>query len=319
MSKKTISICIPAFNEAQNIFSAVERVEAVFESELKDYQLEIVITDNASTDDTWKEVNRLAEERDYLKGFRLSRNFGYQNSVFTALSLAAGDAVVELDADLEDPPEVIPEFVRAWEQDGYEVVYGVRAKRHAPMVLKFLIGSFYRILNRLSDVPIPENAGDFRLLDRKVVDILKDLPETGLYVRGLVGFLGFSQKAVIYEREPRQTGASKFSLLRYLGLALDAITAFSKTPLRLISLLGLAIFLAAVILSGWFLWLYLSQGVPVQGFTTIVLLLLSLHGLTFIVLGVLGEYLGRVFDHSKNRPRAIISEAVNAADFPRVI
>lgn len=318
MSKQTISICIPAFNEAENLAVAIERVEALFEGELKDYALEIIITDNASTDNTWEEILRLAEKRSHLKGFRLSRNFGYQNSVFAALSLATGDAVVELDADLEDPPEVIPQFVKVW-KEGYEVVYGVRAKRFDPVVLRFFISAFYRLLNRLSDIPIPENAGDFRLLDRKVVDVLKGLPETGLYVRGLVGFLGFDQKAVVYERQPRQSGASKFNFLRYLGLALDAITAFSKTPLRLISLLGFAIFLVAVILAARFLWIYMFQGVPVQGFTTLVVLLLILHGLTFIVLGVIGEYLGRVFDHSKNRPRAIISKAVNTTDFPRVI
>ena len=318
MAKKTISVCIPVLNEAKNLEHAVARVETLFATTLSDYALEIIITDNASTDDTWDEIGRLAQSRSHLKGFRFSRNFGYQNSVFSALSLSTGDAAVELDADLEDPPEVIREFVAEWEA-GHDVVYGVRTKRYAPFLLKTLIGGFYWLLNRVSDIEIPQNAGDFRLLDRKVVEVLKSLPESGLYVRGLVGYLGFRQKGVEYERQPRADGLSKFSYLRYVGLALDAVTAFSKTPLRLITLLGFVIFVVAMLIALRQLWVYLFHGIQVQGFMTLALLLLVLHGLTFMVLGVLGEYLGRVFDHSKQRPRAIIAEAVNVADYPRVI
>ena len=319
---KTISICIPVYNEAQNLPRAVEEVEALFapgQGALSRYSLEIVVTDNASTDSTWETVQKLSETRPHLKGFRFSRNFGYQNSVFAGLSLATGDAVVEMDADLEDPPQVIPRFVEKWEQ-GFDVAYGVRSKRFAPWGLKILFNLFYRVLNRMSDLKIPANSGDFRLLDRRVVEVLKLLPERNLYLRGLVTFLGFRQVPVVYERQPRISGSSKFRFFHYVVLAIDALTAFSKTPLRVIGALGVSLFLFSMGLGLYYLVSYLAHGVPVQGFTTIVVLMLLLHSVTFMFLGVLGEYLSRIFDDSKGRPRVIIADAVRAgADFPRFL
>jgi glycosyltransferase involved in cell wall biosynthesis len=315
VKKKTISVCIPVFNEEDNVVRAVAAVEAVFAERLPGYDLEIVITDNASTDRTWQVVGELALTRPNLKAFRFSRNFGYQNSIFAGLSLAIGDAIVELDADLEDPPEIIARFVEKWEE-GVQVVYGVRARRYGSRVIRSLTHVFYRVLNRMSEHEIPEDSGDFRLLDRRVVTALAGLPERNLYLRGLVSFLGFRQAPVVYERNPRLSGPSKFRFLNYVVLALDAITAFSKTPLRLISVFGVVLFVSSLGLAAYYLILYLRGGIPVPGFTTLAILVLALHGATFIFLGVLGEYMSRIFDDAKNRPRVIIAEAINATEHP---
>jgi dolichol-phosphate mannosyltransferase len=260
-------------------------------------------------------VQELAASRPHLRAFRFSRNFGYQNSVFAGLSLATGDAVIELDADLEDPPATIPDFVSKW-QEGYDIVYGVRSKRYGSKLFLWTVQRFYRMLNTISDIDIPENAGDFRLLDRKVVDILRALPERNLYLRGLVSFIGFRQCPVLYERNERLTGKSKFKIMHYIVLAIDALTSFSKKPLRIIGILGILLFIISSALALHYLIGYLTGGSEVRGFTTLVILTLFLHSTTFIFLGVLGEYLSRIFDDSKFRPRAIIREAIHADQHP---
>jgi polyisoprenyl-phosphate glycosyltransferase len=315
---RKISIVIPVFNEAKNISGAIAAVDDLFRSELQGYACEIIITDNASTDESWSIIQMLASGRPELRAFRFSRNFGYQNSIFAGLTLATGHAVVELDADLEDPPAVIAKFVKHWEE-GFEVVYGVRAKRFTPAIYKLLFFLFYRMLNFVSDIPIPANSGDFRLLDRKVVDVLVRLPERNLYLRGLISFLGFKQKEVVYDRQPRLSGKSKFRFFQYLVLAVDALTAFSKTPLRLIGVLGAFLFVMSAGLAFYYLIGFLLHGTPVPGFTTMVVLMLVLNSITFIFLGVLGEYLSRIFDDSKFRPRVVVSEAINATDYPTSI
>ncbi len=318
-TSKLISICIPVFNEAANLPIAVAAVEEVFKKELPGYRLEIIVTDNASTDHTWQVAQELASARSNLRAFRFSRNFGYQASIFAGLSLAKGDAVIELDADLEDPPRVIPEFVRKWEE-GYQVAYGVRATRQAPLLMKLVFSSFYKLLNRLSDLDIPENSGDFRLMDRQVVDILKALPERNLYLRGLVSYLGFRQAKVVYERDSRLIGASKFRLIHYIVLAIDAITAFTKTPLRLIGLVGIGLFFVSIFLAIYYVVSKILYGTPLPGFTTLIVVTLALHSITFIFLGILGEYMSRIFDDSKFRPRIIIAEATSSGEpYPSVL
>lgn len=318
MMRRKISVCIPVFNEAESLPTAIRAVESLFAETLTDYELELVVTDNASIDQTWAVTLDYAASRPHLRAYRFSRNFGYQNSVFAGICLATGDAVVELDADLEDPPPVITEFVKQWE-NGAEVVYGVRTKRHAPLLMRFLFRAFYRLIRKVSALDIPENSGDFRLLDRKVVNVLKQFPERNLYLRGLIPYLGFRQKAVYYERQPRIAGKSKFRLIHYVTLAIDGITAVSKTPLRAIGVLGFTLFIASILLGSYYLVGALLNRVPVQGFTTIVVLMLMLHGLTFIFVGVIGEYLSRIFDDAKHRPRVIIAESVNADSGPNTL
>jgi glycosyltransferase involved in cell wall biosynthesis len=315
MNTSTISVCIPVFNEAENVALAVSTVEEIFHSKLPQYLLEIIITDNASTDRTWELVTALSATRPHLKAFRFSRNFGYQNSVFAGLCLANGDAVVAVDADLEDPPNVIVQFVEKW-REGFDVVYGVRQKRYGPIYLRFLFSLFYKSLTAIASLGIPENAGDFRLLDRKVVNVLKALPERNLYLRGLVWYLGFRQAPVPYDRQPRTAGTSKFGLRHYAAFAIDGVTAFSKAPLRLIGILGVCLFILSAVLGSYYFIGGLLRGTRLPGFTTIVVLLLFLHGLTFIFIGIIGEYLSRVFDDAKYRPRVIISDALNSPEFP---
>jgi dolichol-phosphate mannosyltransferase len=315
---KLISVCIPVYNEAQNLPVAVSALEELFQKELAAYRLEIIVTDNASTDNTWEVAGQLAQARPNLKAYRFSRNFGYQNSIFAGLSMATGDAVVEMDADLEDPPHVIPEFVKKWEE-GFDVAYGVRATRHTAWPLKFLFWCFYRFLNKISDLKIPENSGDFRLLDRKVVNVLKALPERNLYLRGLVSYLGYRQTAVVYHRQPRISGTSKFRFFHYVVLAVDAVTAFSKTPLRMIGALGWMLFIAASGMAIFYLLNYIRHGSGAAGFPTLIIVTLMLHSVSFIFLGVLGEYLSRIFDDSKYRPRVIIADAKNAPEFPATL
>ncbi len=298
---------------------AVQRVEELFKGALQSrFDLEIIVTDNASTDSTWIVAQSLAKTRPHLKAYQFSRNFGYQNSVFTGLFLATGDAVIEMDADLEDPPEVIPEFLQKWEE-GYQVAYGVRRIRHAAWWLKFLFSAFYKVLNKLSDLSIPENSGDFRLMDRKVVDVLKALPERNLYLRGLVTFLGFRQVAVPYDRQPRISGQSKFRMFHYFTLAVDALTAFTKTPLRLMTILGGALFVGSMLLASYYLISAILYGTPMPGFPTLVVLMLFLHSITLIFLGVIGEYLSRIFDDAKHRPRVIIADAIHDPEFPKYL
>lgn len=315
---KTLSICIPVYNESQNLPVAVEAVEKLFENELKGYALEVIVTDNASTDETWRVAQELSRAKKHVRAFRFARNFGYQNSVFAGLCMATGDAAVEMDADLEDPPHVIPQFVREWEE-GFEVVYGIRATRHAPFLMKFLFSAFYRVLNRLSDLKIPENSGDFRLLDRKVLNVLKALPERNLYLRGLVSYLGFRQKAIVYNRQPRISGTSKFRMMHYIVLAVDALTAFTHTPLRMMGVVGVLLFAGSSALALYYLVARILHGTPIAGFTTLAILTLILNSITFIFLGVIGEYLSRIFDDSKGRPRVIIAEATNTDSFPPVL
>lgn len=318
MTRKRISVCIPVFNEAESLRTAITEVESLFAEKLADYELELVVTDNASVDQTWAVAMDCAASRPHMRAYRFSRNFGYQNSVFAGISLATGDAVVELDADLEDPPLVITEFVKQWEI-GADVVYGVRKKRHASLPMRFLFRVFYKVIRKVSSLDIPENSGDFRLLDRKVVNVLKQLPERNLYLRGLIPYLGFRQQPVYYDRQPRIAGKSKFRLIHYFTLAIDGITAVSKTPLRAIGVLGFTLFVASILLGGYYVGGALLNRVPVQGFTTIVVLMLMLHGLTFIFVGVIGEYLSRIFDDSKHRPRVIIAESVNADPGPNTL
>lgn len=315
---KKISVCIPTFNEANNIEKAVVEVENLFRKSLNTYQLEIIVTDNASQDGTWERIRELASQRTHLKAARFSRNFGYQNSIFAGLCLSTGDAVVELDADLEDPPEVIVEFVRVWEQ-GYQVAYGVRRSRHNGWLRKKMIGLYYFIFERLSDFQIPRDAGDFRLLDRKVVEVLKALPERNLYLRGLVSFAGFQQMGIPYDRNPRQSGASKFSLWSYLVLAFDAVTSFSKKPLRLISGMGIFVMILSLGLAAYYLIERLFYGTPIQGFATLAILILFFQSLIFLALGVIGEYLSRIFDDAKARPRVIIAEGLNLPQSPEFL
>jgi dolichol-phosphate mannosyltransferase len=314
---KTISVIIPVYNEGENVDAICSQVMDVHARVLGRYALEIVFTDNASSDDTFARIERLAGANPHVKGIQLSRNFGYQASILTGYLNASGDAVVQMDSDGEDPPEMIPEFVALWEQ-GFQVVYGVRISRQESAPMQWQRMLFYRILKRISSVDLPRGAGDFRLLDRVVVDTLVSrFNERNPYLRGLVSFIGFRQTGVPYHRGRREKGPSKFGYFDYMRLAWDAITSFSRVPLKFVSYLGCGMSVVAGLGAVFYLVLFAAGRVPIQGFTTIILALLLLSGIQLLSLGILGEYLSRIFDEVKARPRSIVARSTGFSEPPR--
>ncbi|MCX7846590.1 MAG: glycosyltransferase family 2 protein [bacterium] len=314
---KLISVVIPVYNENENVNFIYQRLCDVHSRLFPHYDLEIIFSDNFSSDDTYSRIQHLQQTDPRVRGIRLSRNFGYQANILTGYLNARGDAVVQLDADGEDPPELIADFIRLWEQ-GYHVVYGVRLARQEPKFMQWQRRFFYSLLNRIADLHLPPGAGDFRLLDRAVVRTITDrMPEHNPYLRGLVSYAGFRQIGVPYQRQRRHSGPSKFKYLDYLRLAWDAITSFSRIPLILVSTLGFIMAgIAAIGIIGYFI-LYLSGGAEAKGFTTLILVIFLLSGVQLLSLGILGQYIARIFDEVKARPRSIIADWCGFEQPPR--
>jgi len=306
-----ISIVIPVFNEAENIRPAYDRVRAVFE-ELDGYEYEIVFTDNHSTDETFARIAELAVTDPAVRVFRFSRNFGFQRSILEGFRRARGDAAVQLDVDMQDPPELIPTFIEHW-REGYDVVYGIRASRPEAKHIEWMRKTFYRTAALLSEDPLPLDAGDFRLIDRAVLDVLQDLNDSQPYLRGAIAAMGFEQIGVPYARSSRTQGESKFSAGDLMALSLDGILNHSILPLRLATYTGLLVSLVTVIGLGVFIIGRLAFGQlwPPGFATTTSLILLSLS-LNALFLGIIGEYLGRIYRHVKRGPNTIIERSVDA-------
>jgi dolichol-phosphate mannosyltransferase len=307
-----VSIVIPALNEEDNI--------GPLESELADslhsleYDFEFIVIDNGSTDGTESAVRALCARDRRWKYIRFSRNFGVESSITAGYRIAAGDAIVVLYSDLQDPPQLIPEFLKKW-SEGYDVVYGVRTVRPGdPRWRNAFAHVGYRIVAALSEVDIPRNAGDFRLISRQVRDALVACGEYNRYLRGLISWLGFRQIGVEYERRARIAGESKAPLTHILVFALNAVTSFSVKPLRLFTLLGFV--LVALSLLAIPIYILLSiVGSPPPGITTLIVLALFGFGVNILGIGVLGEYLGRTYAEAKQRPLYVVADAVNVDDF----
>jgi dolichol-phosphate mannosyltransferase len=272
---------------------------------------ELVYVDDGSTDYTPSILRALQQQDPRVRVIRFSRNFGHQIAITAGLEDAAGDAVVVIDADLQDPPEVIMEFLKKWEE-GHEVVYGVRTERDGETAFKLWTAKiFYRFINRLSDTRIPLDAGDFRLLDRKVVDALLSMPERDRYVRGMISWLGFSQCAVPYHRAARTAGVTKFSLCRMLHFATDGVVSFSILPLRVATWTGfLASGLALLGIVAVVFEKYLHVTGLVQGWSSTVIAVLFMGGVQLVCLGIVGEYVGRAYGEVKRRPLYIVQERI---------
>ena len=302
-----LSVVIPCMNEEQVLRETNRRLTAVLDGISLNF--EIVYVDDGSTDGTPALLHELQSLDSRVKVVRFSRNFGHQIAITAGLEHASGDAVAIIDADLQDPPEVILDFVAKW-LDGYDVVYGVRAERDGETAFKLWTAKlFYRTISRLSDTRIPLDTGDFRLMDRRVVDALLSMPERDRFVRGMVSWLGFSQTAVEYRRAPRLAGATKFSLFKMVRFALDGIFSFSILPLRLatwtgFAASGLAIFGIVVVLLERFLRI---EGL-VKGWSSAMITELFIGGVQLICLGLIGEYVGRIYGESKRRPLYIVRE-----------
>jgi dolichol-phosphate mannosyltransferase len=300
------SIVVPLYNEELVIGETYKRLKEVMDSTNESY--EIIFVNDGSQDKTAQLAKEICSKDENIKFINFSRNFGHQLAITAGMDNSAGNAIIVIDADLQDPPEVMLKMIEKW-KEGYEVVYGRRLKRKGETFFKKLTAKlFYRTLNRLTDVDIPVDTGDFRLIDRKVCEALKMVPERNRYVRGLVSWLGFKQTGVEFVREERFAGETKYPLKKMLKFAMDAITSFSYKPLRLATYAG-------VIISGFsFLYLLfvifekLFTNLTVPGWTSIVALILFFNGVILIILGIIGEYIGRIYDEAKGRPLYIISE-----------
>jgi polyisoprenyl-phosphate glycosyltransferase len=305
--KKLISLVIPVYNEEENIERFYEATHAVISS-LTQYEFEFVFTDNHSTDETYNILMNLHARDPRVRVIRFSKNFGYQRSILTGYLNAHGDAVIQLDCDLQDPPDLIPEFLHFWEQD-YAVVYGVRATRDEGFFIHSARKIFYRVLNFLSEEPIPFDAGDFRLVDRKIVEVLRETYDAHPYLRGMIATVGFKQIGIEYHRKNREHGESKFSLGSLFTLAIDGILSHSIVPLRVSSILGIAVGLLTVITTFvYFIGKLFYQADWPAGFATIVILLLLNISLTSLFFGIMGEYIGRIHRQTKKEKIVIIEK-----------
>ena len=310
LRKKLISVVIPIFDEESNIDELYIQLVKLMSREEK-YSFEIIAVEHGSTDSTFKKLLTVNKKDKRLKILQLSRNFGNADAaIFAGLNFVKGDACVLMMGDLQDPPDMIPQFIRKWEQ-GYEIVYGIIKKR-ADTSFSREISSllFYMILNKLTNNLFPENVSDFRLIDKKVYEIVKTMPERNKFLRGIINWTGFSQIGVSFNREKRFAGASKAYFFTVLKVALNGIFSFSYAPLKLVTLLGFALSVVSFMLIIYQLSLYIVVGRGEPGISTIVIVLGFLFGMLFLILGVMGEYLARIYDEVKQRPNFIIRNKI---------
>ena len=308
---KKISVVIPMYYEEEVAEECYKRMTGVLKG-IENYEYEIIFVNDGSKDKTLSILEKIANEDKNVKVISFSRNFGHQCAVTAGLQYVTGDAIVIIDADLQDPPELIPEMLKLWE-DGNEVIYGKRKTREGESKFKLLTAKmFYNTLNALSDVDIPKDTGDFRLVDRKVVDVINSLPEHNKFLRGLFSWVGFEQKAFEYERKERFAGKTKYPLKKMLKLASDGIIGFSTKPLKIVEGLGVfSIIMSFIILIYSLLSYAFSWHSLAAGWTSIMVTLTFLGGSILVSLGMIGEYIARIYDESKARPQYIIDKKIN--------
>ena len=305
-----LSVVIPAYNEEGCLRELYQRLSPVLRGTGLDY--EILFVDDGSTDATFRELRRLAEEDDCVSAVRLSRNFGHQAALTAGLALAKGKAVITMDADLQHPPELIPTLIEKW-REGHEVVYTVRGETADSGLSKEMTASlYYRLLNFLSPIPIVPGAADFRLLDRKAVDALNAMPERARFFRGLVPWIGFRQTSVSFNAPERFSGETKYSFLKMFRLALHGILSLSAMPLRMATLVGAMVVVIGLLYGVYVVWTAFFNPESQQGWASIVLVALLLGGTQIFFMGVIGEYLARVFEEVKARPQYLIAETVGS-------
>jgi polyisoprenyl-phosphate glycosyltransferase len=300
MPVPTLSVVVPCYNEQESIHACHEKLTEVLSALQASY--EIVYVDDGSRDKTSELLEQIHARDPHVVVVRLSRNFGHQPAVTAGLSTSMGQAVVIIDADLQDPPELIPEMVKLW-RSGYKVVYGIRRTRDGETPFKLWTAkAFYRVINSLSDVEIPVDTGDFRLIDRIVVNVFLQMPERHRLLRGMWSWIGFSQVGLPYQRAPRFAGETKYPLRKMLGLALDGIVSFSVVPLRLVTALGFLSAGGAFIGIVYTLWVRLLTHSWVRGWAISFVGMLFMAGVQMLCLGIVGEYIGRIYTESKQRP-----------------
>lgn len=310
-----VSLLVPVFNEEEMVGLFHEAVSKVIET--LDARFEIVYINDGSSDKTLKLLREQSNSDARIRVIDLSRNFGKEAALSAGIDVANGDALIPLDVDLQDPPELIPVFLEKW-REGYDVVYGLRSNRDGDTkTKKMTAGLFYRLFNRFSEIPMPENAGDFRLIDRKVADVLRELPERKRFMKGLFAWAGFKSIGIPYERPERAAGETKWNYWRLWNFALDGIFSFSTVPLRVWTYIGLIASALSFIFGSFIIVRTLIHGVDLPGYASLMTVVLFLGGLQLMSIGIIGEYIGRIMTESKQRPIYVInSEFSNGKEQP---
>ena len=308
---KKVSIIIPVYNEEEVLPKLYERLTSLVDS-VKNYEFEILFVNDGSKDKSLSMLEELAAADKKIKVVSFSRNFGHQAAVTAGIKYVTGDAVVIIDADLQDPPELIPEMLKLWE-DGNEVIYGKRKSRKGESAFKLLTAKmFYKTLNSLSDVEIPKDTGDFRLVDRKVIDVVNNLPEHNKFLRGLFSWVGFKQYPYEYERQERKAGKTKYPLKKMMKLASDGIISFSSKPLKIVGGLGVITIIISIAILIYSLISYacnLNNLTP--GWTSIMVTITLFSGVQLLSIWIMSEYIARIYDETKRRPEYIIDKKIN--------
>jgi dolichol-phosphate mannosyltransferase len=310
MDRKSISVVAPVHNEALNLVVFNERLTEVFAN--LEYELEMIFVDDGSRDESFAVLMELASKNPNLRAIKLTRNFGHQNAVSCGLAFATGCAVVIIDADLQDPPELIPRLIEEWKK-GYKNVYAVRRSRAGESKFKeYTAKFFYRVLSKISDYPIPLDAGDFRLIDRQVVVALNQMPEENRFLRGMISWIGFPSTGVLYDREPRLFGKTSYSLFKMLKFAQNGIFGFSSKPLKISTYLGIFGILFSFLYGVYTIVQKLINPLSsTAGFPTIMIAITSIGSIQLLSIGLLGEYLQRIYVEVKRRPLYLVERILN--------
>jgi dolichol-phosphate mannosyltransferase len=302
------SVVIPAFNEAEVIGETYKRLTAVMKKMNEPYEL--IFVNDGSRDKTAEMIANFCANDDAVRLINFSRNFGHMPAISAGMEYARGQAVFVIDADLQDPPEIFPEMAEKW-REGFHVVYGQRKKREGETLFKKISAKiFYRFIKRMTSIEMPVDTGEFRLIDRKVCDAVNRLPEKNRYIRGLVSWVGFRQTAILYVRQERFAGKTKYPLTKMVIFAMDAVTAFSYKPLKFATTLGFFISIASFIYLAIIFYQRFFTSATIQGWASTVGIILLTQGIVLVVLGLIGEYIGRIYEEIKNRPAYIVQEVI---------
>lgn len=313
--KKLISIVIPAYNEESVVRELKKRLQAVMDT-CPRYDFEVIVVENGSVDSTFAQLLSIHQEDPRFRIVQLSRNFGCDGGITAGLAYARGDAAVIMNADLQDPPELIPRFIQEWEA-GNEIVYGVIQKREGVNLVRRILSRLaYMIIFRLSNQMIPENATDFRLIDRRVYTIINTMKEKNKFLRGLVVWTGFRQLGVPFERQPRFAGESKADFKTVWNVAMNGIFSFSYFPLKIATFMGFLLSTLSFLMAIIEIYLYLAFGREVPGFTTLILVMLFCFGMIFLMFGIMGTYIERIYDEVKQRPNYIVNNVIGFDNGP---
>ncbi|MGB4658557.1 MAG: glycosyltransferase family 2 protein [Mobilitalea sp.] len=310
-SDSVLSVIIPVYQEGSHIYSSIGVVENVLIKNHIPY--EFILVDDGSRDNSWEEIKRLAEGNEHITSLRLSRNFGKESAICAGLEYAEGDMILVMDADLQHPPKLIPEMVKAWREEGVDVVEGIKNSRGKENIIyRICAKAFYKIIYKTSDINLG-NASDFKLLDRKVVEAWKEMPERAIFFRGMSAWLGYDRKQIPFDVEDRVNGKSKWSLYRLMKLAINAITSYTSAPLHCITILGIVMFFGTIVLGIQTLYMKFA-GKATSGFTTVILLQLLIGSSIMISLGMIGIYLAKIYKEVKDRPRYLISKCIKGGE-----